>query len=363
MCGFVPTKWYRDAVLVDGSGYMEAAWLPEVFPTLSEYDAPMTVSTRRAFVHRLVAAGSSGIAAAAWPSAAPAQQLAPVTIAAIPSDISGEAYYAADLGFFKKNGIVASFAPFANGGAISAAVISGAADIGYSNVISLATAHARGLPVTILAAANLHLHEAPTAGIMVVKKTSAIENARDLNGKIVAVLGLNNIADVAARQWIDKNGGDVKAVKFVELPFGEMKAALEAGRVDAASLDATGDPLLGKPEDTLRVIGVSFDALATRFVPSVWFTTTDWVSKHGATAKGFVAAMRETAAWANGHHRESAEVLAKYTRDTPQQIQRITRVTYSDRITPELIQPDIDAAAKYGVLKTPFPAGELIATL
>ncbi len=320
----------------------------------------MTVSTRRTFVRGLLIAGSSG-SIASFPRTASAQALAPVSIAAIPSDISGEAYYAADMGFFKKNGIEATFAPFTNGGAISAAVISGAADVGYSNVVSLALAHSHGLPVTILAPANLHLHDAPTAGIMTVKKSSSIQNARDLNGKIVAVIGLNNIADIAARQWIDKNGGDVKSVKFVELPFGEMKAALEAGRVDAASLDATGDPLLGKPEDTLRVIGLSFDALAHRFVPSVWFTTTDWIGKHPATAKAFVTAMRETAMWANSHRRASADILAKYTHVTPQQIQSITRATYGDRVTSDEIQPDINAAAKYGTLKAVFPAGELLA--
>ncbi len=316
----------------------------------------MNVLRRRAFV------GALGAVALA-PSLARAQALTPLNIAAIPSDISGLAYYASDAGFFKKNGLEATFAPLSNGAAISAAVISGAADVGYSNVISLSLAHARGLPVTIVAPANLHLHDAPTAGIMVVKKTSPIESARDLSGKIVAVIGINNIADVAVRQWVDKGGGDEKSLKFIELPFAEMKAALEAGRVDAASLDTTGDPLLGKPDDTLRVIGNSFDSLAHRFLPSVWFTTTDWVAKHPVAARAFVTAMREAAAWANHHRHDSAVILAKYMKVEPERIESIARVTYGDHVTPDLIQPDIDAAARYGVLKAPFPAGDLITIL
>ena len=316
-------------------------------------------NSRGSFLRTVFAAGG----ALAMPSLARAEALTPLTIAAIPSDISGEAYYAADAGFFKKNGLEATFVGLTNGGAISAAVLSGSADVGYSNVISLALAHGRGLPVTILAPANLHLHDAPTAGIVAVKKNSPIQTARDLDGKTVAVLGINNIADIAMRQWIDKNGGDQKTVKFVELPFSEMKAALEAGRVDAASLDQTGDPRLGKPDDTLRVIGNAFDSLAHRFVPSVWFSTTDWVAKHPETARAFVTAMRETAQWANSHHRESAAILAKYTHDTPEQIESLPRVTYGDRVTPDLIQPDIDAAVRYNVLKTPFPAADLMSTL
>jgi NitT/TauT family transport system substrate-binding protein len=322
----------------------------------------MSVLTRRTFVQRTTLAASAAVLAG-FPRVARAQSLAPITIAAIPSDISGEAYYAADMGFFKRNGLDATFVSLTNGGAISAAVLSGAADIGYSNVISLSLAHARGLPVTILAPANLHLHDAPTAGIMAVKASSPYQSARDLNGKIIAVIGINNIADIAVRQWIDKDGGDQKTVKFVELPFSSMKPALEAGRIDAASLDQTGDPLLGKPGDTLRVIGNAFDSIAHRFVPSVWFTTSDWVAKHQAEAKAFVTAMHATARWANTHHRESATILAKYTHDTPEQIASVTRVTYGETLTPDLIQPDIDAAVRYGVLKTPFSASDLITVL
>lgn len=315
----------------------------------------MTSISRTAFT-RL---GAAALGASALPRRASAQTMTPLIVAAIPSDIAGEAYYAADTGIFRKHGIEAKFEPFTNGASISAAIAGGAADVGYSNVISLATAHQRGLPFTILQPANLHVQSAPTAGILGVKKTSSIVRAKDLEGKVVAVIGLNNIAHIAARAWIDKNGGDSSTVRFVELPFSEMSAALQQGRVDAASMDATGDPTFGKPEDPLRRIGSAFDAVAPRFAPSVWFSTTDWVGKHAQAARAFVEAMRETALWANTHRRESAAILAKYLRQTPEAIEGIVRATYGERVTPELIQPNIDAAARYGIFKA-FPAAELI---
>jgi NitT/TauT family transport system substrate-binding protein len=318
--------------------------------------------TRRAFVRRSTAA----IAAAAWSApfarAAWAQGLAPLNVAAIPSDISGSAYDAADGGFFKKAGLDATFLGLANGPAITSAVVGGSADVGYSNVVSLAIAHTRGLPVTILFPANLHVHDAPTAGLLAVKRTSPIHSAKDINGKVMAVIGLNNIADIAARDWIDKNGGDSKTVKSVELPFSEMKAALETERLDAAVMDAS-DPLLGKPSDTLRLIASTFDAVAPRFAPSVWFSSTTWVAAHPAQARAFVAAMRDAAVWANAHHPESAAILAKYTLVPAADIQAVRRATYGERLTPELIQPNIDVAAAYGVIKAAFPAADLIANL
>jgi NitT/TauT family transport system substrate-binding protein len=320
----------------------------------------MSIPSRRAFIARSGAAGAAFAAAgsrAAW-----AQSLAPLNIAAIPSDISGSPYYAADEGFFKQAGLDAQFLALANGPAITAAVLGGSADVGYSNVISLALAHSRGLPITILFPANMHVHEAPTAGLLSVKKTSPIASAKDLNGKVMAVIGLGIITDIAARYWIDKNGGDSKTVKSVELPFAEMKAALESDRIDAAVLDTTGDPLLGKPGDTLRLLASTFDALAPRFAPSVWFSTTDWVAKHPVQAKAFVTAMRQTALWANSHHAESAVILSKYVHLTPAQIDQFTRVTYGDHLSPELIQPNIDVAVKYGIIKASMSAADLIST-
>jgi NitT/TauT family transport system substrate-binding protein len=316
--------------------------------------------SRRSFLRGAAAIAASSTASAALPMSALARDPSNLTIAAIPSDIAAEAYYAQQLGFFRSAGIDARLTPFTNGPSIAAAVVSGSADVGFSNVISLAIAHLRGLPFTILAPANLHVHGAPTAGILAVKKTSSIQTAKDLDGKVVAVTGLNNIAHIAARLWIDKNGGDSSKVRFIELPFSEMSAAIVAGRVDAAALDAIGDPTAGKPDDPLRRLGSTFDAVSPRFAPSVWFTTKGWVEKHPAEAKSFVAIMQRTATWANAHHRRSAELLTGYTHRTVAQIESVTRTTYGERLTPELIQPDIDAAARYGVVKSAFSAAELI---
>lgn len=301
-------------------------------------------------------------AALAWARAAAAQELTPLVVAPIPSDIAGEGYYAADTGIFRRYGFDARFAPLQNGAAISSAVAGGAADVGYSNVISLAIAHQKGLPFTILQPANLHVHDAPTAGLLAVKKTSPLARAQDFAGKTVAVSGIDNIAHIACRAWIDQHGGESASVAFVELPFAAMAAAVEAGRVDAAAMDTTGDPTLGGPADPLRVVASTFDAVATRFAPSVWFTTTDWVARHPASARSFIAALRDTAAWANAHRAESAVILAKYTHQSPDAIARIARATFGERLTVGLIQPNIDAAARYGVVQ-PFGAAELISPL
>jgi ABC-type amino acid transport substrate-binding protein len=67
-----------------------------------------------------------------------------------------------------------------------------------------------------------------------VAKNSPIRSAKDLNGKIIAVPGLGTNAEYAVHEWLDLNGADTASVKFIELAYAAMPAALEAGRIDAA---------------------------------------------------------------------------------------------------------------------------------
>lgn len=299
------------------------------------------------------------------PRAVFAQSAQPLTVGVLPpADISGEPYYAEAQGFFRGQGLDVSIQPLANGSATIAAVAGGTLDIAYSNMLSLAIAHGRGIGMLILAPANLHVREAPTTGILAVNRSSAIFSAKDLAGKLVAVEGLNNVADISARSWIDKNGGDSQTVKFVELAGATMPAAILANRVDAAVMNAIYDTTFGKRDDPLRrLCSSTFDAISTHWAPSVWFTSPQWIAQHPATALAFVRAMRTTADWANKNQNASAEVLAKYTKQSVSDIQSTRRVTYGGAMTPELIQPGIDAAAHYGLIKTSFPASDMIATL
>lgn len=307
------------------------------------------------------AAFAIGIAGPARPAAA--QALPVLRIALIPGDISGEADYAKDLGFFKKAGYDVEFLPITSGAAISAAVAGGSADIGFSNIVSLAIAHERGVPFTLLAPANLHVPTQVTAGILTVLKNGPIKSAKDLNGKVVAVNGLNNISSVAVQAYVDKNGGDWKSVKFIELPFPQMPDAVRSGKVDAASIDAANEQLLVKADTDLRRLANVFDSVGTRFAPSSWFTSVSWAEAHPAVARAFIAVMAQAAAWANANHAASAEILSKYIHKTPAEIEAVTRAPYGTKITPDLVQPSIDAAAKYGLIKTIFPASELISPL
>jgi NitT/TauT family transport system substrate-binding protein len=288
--------------------------------------------------------------------------LTPLRIAVIPGDISAEAYYARDLGTFRKAGIDAQISPLMNGPAISTAIAAGAIDVGFGNVISIAVAHDRGIPQQIVAPANIHTTAIPTAGILVVPKDSPLKTARDLNGKVIAVSGLANIADLSVCAYVDKNGGDSRTVKFVEMRFAPMVAAVLSGKVDAALIDAANEQHLEGPNADLRLLTNTFDAVSPRFSPAVWFASATWTEKNVALTKSFVAIMAETATWANEHHAESAAILAANLSKPVSDILAVRRVPYGVKMTPDLVQPSIDLSVKYLHI-APFPAQEIISLL
>jgi ABC-type amino acid transport substrate-binding protein len=69
---------------------------------------------------------------------------------------------------------------------------------------------------------------------VLVKDSGPIRTPKDLEGRTVAVNTLQNVGPLTINAALEKAGVDYESVKYVEVPFPEMAAALEADRVDAA---------------------------------------------------------------------------------------------------------------------------------
>lgn len=227
-------------------------------------------------------------------------------------------------------------------------------------MISLAIAHDKGFPFTSVAVANIYRSDAPAGGLIGVKQSSPIRTAKDFNGKTIAVGALNNITHLGARAWIDANGGDSTLVKWPEIQISEMPAAVIAGRIDGAVLDQGIYPTLGKPGDPIRIVAHAYDSIASTFAIGAWFTTTDFIAKHPLESRNFANAIATAATWANSHHHESAAILAKAMSASVEDVDASARYAYGTALTAAYIQPSIDVAAKYHMIKARFPARDLI---
>lgn len=298
----------------------------------------------------------SGAAAAAGVPLLARAQTAKLRIGAITSDTYGEAYYADDLGFFKKAGLDVEITTMTNGTAILTAVLGGALDIGISNTVAIATAVTHGFPVGFIAGGALYLSNAPTT-VLCVDGASPLHSPKELEGKTIAVSALRDMNAAGTRAWLTQGGADVAKVQFIEMAFPEMAPALRRGTVAAATIP---EPQLTDAKNDVRVFAKFFDVIGKRFMNGGWFTTPDYAKKNPDVVKRFVTTIYASAKWANAHHPESAAILSKYSRVPLATTLTMTRAIYSEALDPRLIQPSVDVAFRYKLLDRAVSASEIM---
>jgi NitT/TauT family transport system substrate-binding protein len=277
-----------------------------------------------------------------------------IVIATAPNDSSGEVFYAADLGYFAKAGLNVKVVPMNNAGAVAPAVVSGSVTIGGLSIPSIALAHEKGVPITIVAPGSVYSSAAPTSGIIVLKN-SPLRRASDLNGKTIATRDLSNLSYYGANAWIDKNGGDSKSLHWIEISDTADIAAMQQGRVDAASVS---EPAL---DDALhsegRMLGPVYDAIGDKFLIAAFFTTEAYAKAHPDAMRKFADAIVAAGKWANANHAQSAKILEKYAGvPIPP---GYMRVTYAERLRAADAQPVLDMLAGYGAIKPGAHAADL----
>jgi NitT/TauT family transport system substrate-binding protein len=278
----------------------------------------------------------------------------------VPVEGSADVYYADAMGYFAKAGLAVDIQSMPSSNAVAAAVLSGAVDIGFNTIDVIASAHAKNLPMVVLAPAAEYLApETSHIAAIMLPANSPVRQAKDLNGKTVSAAGLHSFAQTMMCAWVDQNGGDSSTIKFVEIPFPALPAALAADRIDAAFAP---EPFLDAARaNGSRVLSYGYDAIAKHFLLTAWTSTPEWTQAHGDVVKRFASVMHETAVWANAHPAESGVILARYTKIDPAVVATMARYRFAEQMSPDLLQPLIDASAKYNGFRT-FPAHELFYT-
>jgi NitT/TauT family transport system substrate-binding protein len=279
-----------------------------------------------------------------------------IRVVLVPAEGDADMYYAKDTGFFRDAGLDVQIDTIAAGQNIVVAVSGRSYDVGVSTTVAIALARQRGVPIRAISGGNLHLTAAPTDMLMVAQ-TSPIRTAHDLEGKTIGVTGLGNVPYLATQTWLRKNGVDLTAIKFVEVPYPAMAAALQAGRIDAAMM---AEPYVTLSKPAARALSNAYDAISPRFMISEWFASDAWLAERPDVARRFVDALRKAHDWANAHQKETGEILVRYTRIDPAVVPRMVRTTFMSTPDAQLLQPVLDAALSAGMLPRPMTAAEMI---
>ncbi len=300
---------------------------------------------------------SGGAAVLAIRSVAGAAELTKISLGTAQTDSASEVLSGINVGIYARAGLDVQPQTFTNGNTTFAAMLGGTLDLSGSNLLSLAVAYAHGAPIRIIATGAVYTTQHPTT-VMVVAKDSKLATARDLAGATVGVNVLQGIAHVAAQAWIDKNGGDSKQVKFLELANSSMGAALLSKRIDASILP---EPFLSQSKGDWRFFGKAFDGFGPRWMIDGYVASQAWIAANRDTAHKFQQANLEAAAWANRHQDQTAEFVAKGMGLDVAVVRGMARATFLEKTDLGAIQPVIDAGVKYGVLPQRILAADLFA--
>jgi len=301
----------------------------------------------------------STLALAAGTRAARAQARVAIRCSSAPDDDVSAVLYAIDTGMFRRAGLDVTIDRGTSGASIAAAVIGGAIDLGKSSVVSLISAHQRGLPIVLVAGAAVYNADHPIVAMLSAKDGSIVA-ARDVPGKTIAVPALNDLYAIANAAFVDAAGGSYHDIKYVELPSAAAPAAVLAHRIDAVTLTT---PFLVSAMETgkFRIVGYPFSAIARRFVQAAWFTTRDFANRNFDAVATFRHVVGASAAIINAKPSESTASLAAFSREDPAMIARMPRATAIGPIDHRLLQPPIDAAFKYGAIPAAFDARDMLA--
>jgi NitT/TauT family transport system substrate-binding protein len=236
-----------------------------------------------------------------------------VKVGVIPIVDVAPMYLGQKKGFYSERGIKLELTPAQGGAAIVPGVVSEQFQFGFSNTTSLMIAQSQNVPVKAVVNGVASTGEvgADFAAIA-VKKGSPIKSAKDLVGRKVAVNTLNNICDTSVNESVRKDGGDPSDVKFAELAFDQMPAAINSGQVDAACIV---EPALStlKSQGGTEVASLFVD-VSPDLTVAMYFTSQKYAQENPELVKKFQEATAESLEYADSHPDEVREILTTYTK-------------------------------------------------
>ena len=232
-------------------------------------------------------------------------------------------YLGVKQGFYAQHGLKLSISTAQGGAAIVPGVVSGQFQFGFSNMTSLMVAQSNNVPVKAVSHGIASTGvQGKDFGAITVKKGSPIKSAKDLEGKKVAINTLKNINETAVRESVRKAGGDPDEVKFVELAFDQMPAALDSGQIDAAMVV---EPALAtvKSQGGVEIASPLVD-VAPNLTVAMYFTSAQYAQKNPDVVKRFQEATAQSLAYADAHPDEVRQIVTTYTRIPTAVLDRVT---------------------------------------
>lgn len=299
----------------------------------------------------------AGAPAAAGGTAAAGGELKKVTVGALPIAPTAVIHLGVEKGFFKDNGLDITLETGQGGAALVPAVIAGTMQFGTANPPSLLQARDKGLDVQVIASYTYDPKEGSHA--ILTKAESAIKSPKDLAGKTVAINTLRSMGDLLTMEAVSEDGGDPAAVKFVELPFPNMEAALQSGQVDAVW---TPEPFMSIIEQGGARILTHVGADTVNGHPTMmYFTSGNLIASDPAMVGAMKKAINQSMDYAQSHPDEVRQMAVDKLKVKPELAKSMILEDFGGPVRADKVKAMGDLMTKFGFVNKPADVDGLLA--
>ncbi len=272
-----------------------------------------------------------------------------VTVSVLPIVNDAALQLGAKNGIFESHGITLQIEPGAQSGAAGvAAVLSGTIDFGTSAVTPILTAAATDVPVKIIGPETASTTQGEDFFAIVTRPDTNITSFKQLEGKVVATNALRNYLELTTRLAVEQDGGSGDEVQFLEIPFPEMLAALQAERVDAIYVV---EPFVTMAKQAgMTVVGYPSRSLGDQPLVSVYYTSATFAQERPEVLERLIAALKECQQYAEAHSDEVRQVLEESFNIPLEIASEMVLPKYVDELDLSSLQAAADAMVSAGFI-------------
>lgn len=281
-----------------------------------------------------------------------------LTVGALAVADDAPLYLAIKEGYFQQVGLTVTPVQVAASTQAIPDMLRGSVDIiAGANYVSFFQAESKGVVKFKILADGTHC-QASTFDVMALPG-SGISGPASIAGKTVAVNLTNNVQALTLNSVLKSDGVNPSSVKYVEVPFPDMVAALKAHRVDAISAI---EPYITASSQQLGAVPVMSQCTgpAAGFPLSGYFSTATWAQQNPNTAKAFQKALDKAQAFANSHPAAVRAILPTYTKITAKTADVLKLNTYPSTLSAPPMQQVASLMLSGGLLSAPLPVSSLL---
>jgi NitT/TauT family transport system substrate-binding protein len=287
-----------------------------------------------------------------------AGELTEITVGILPIADLAPLYHGIEAGYFEEEGLDVTTEVGQGGAALVPAVMTGDYQIAFGNYVSLMLARENGVDVQIVSNV-VSGAESPDRGTnaLLAAADSGIEGIDDLAGRTFAVTTLDNVAEVNIRTTLRSNDVDDSGIEFVELPFPDMNAAVEAGDVDVA-WQAEPFVTLGEQAGLVNVADPMYETTPSMPLAGM-FASEAWLDDNPELAEAFARAMERTLE-ASSDEQAMRDAIAASTETPPDVVPELALANWQADLDDEKLALVGELAVDYEILEAEPSIDELV---